>query len=232
MGILPDGRHAVLIAQAALEQDHPKSAGTCRVLVLDLVSGNVTAEYGYALTNLPAYLSDSVSRTVKISDLSVNDLAVVDQETLLVLERDNLGRNGSENPPPARYKGVYLVSLKGATNLRNLPGAPYDRSPADPAFRPLKQDADIQFVKKSLLFNLPDLLEQLGRSNASLAAKWEGITLLPAPEPDSFRLLMTADNDFLDPRPTFDGVTTDFPRARDSVPTQFFEILAKRPPIF
>ena len=40
---------------------------------------------------------------------------------------------------------------------------------------------------------------------------------------------MTADNDFLNPTLTLDGKITRFPRARDAVPTQIFEILAPRP---
>lgn len=219
MGLLPDGKHAVLLFQSALVQDGGRPAGTARVLVLDLRTGRPTAEYAYAFGPARA----------KFRDLSVNDLAVVDAHTLLVLERDGLGRDGPPDPSLAREKAVWLVDLRGATNLLSLRGRPYDRSPADPAFRPLAREAEVKFVRKTLLFNLPDLLPQLGLPVARLAAKWEGLALLPPSSKRQFHLLLTADNDFLSPELTFGGRTTRFPRARDAVPTQFFEILATRP---
>lgn len=232
MGILPDGKHAILIMQSALAQDGGRSAGTSRVLILDLRSGNIVAEYAYAFTD-PRSLNPKGARPrLSFADLSVNDLAVIDARTFLVLERDNLGRSGPRKPTVARHKAVFVVSLEGATNLRDLPGRPFDRSPANPGFQPLNRSAAVRFVKKIPLFNLPDLASQLGLRPADLAAKWEGLALLPSPSRRAFRLLMTADNDFLDPHPRFGGVTQNFPRAKDAVPTQFFEILAKRPPIF
>lgn len=232
MGILPDGQRAVLIMQSALAQDGGRSAGTSRVLILDLRSGRPVAEYAYAFTD-PASLNPKGARPrLTFADLSVNDLAVIDARTFLVLERDNLGRSGPRKPTVARHKAVFVVRLDGATNLLDVPGRPFGRAPADPAFRPLARSAGVRFVEKTPLFNLPDLVAQLGLRPADLAAKWEGLARLPSPSRGSFRLLMTADNDFLDPHPRFDGVTHKFPRAKDAVPTQFFEILAKRPPIF
>jgi hypothetical protein len=218
MGILPDGRHAVLIFQSALVQDGGRSTGTSRILILDLHTGRAVAEYAYAF-------ADPHPWKLGFADLSVNDLAVVNDHALLVLERDNLGRDGPKNYQAARCKGVWLVDFSRATNLLSLPERPYAQSPGNPAFKPLHRDSPVAFVKKSLVFNLPDLVGQLGLDRKQLAAKWEGLALLPAPSPKSLRLLMTADNDFLTPHPVFNGVTENFPRAKDAVPTQLFEIL-------
>jgi hypothetical protein len=222
MGILPGGRRAVLVLQSALVQDGGKPAGTSRLLILDLHTGRPTAEYAYAFT-------DAAKLHLKFQDLSVNDLAVVNDHTFLVLERDDLGRDGAIKSSPARYKAVWTVDTRGATNLLKLPGRPYDQPPSSHVFKPLRRDSKVAFVRKKLLFNLPALTSQLGIPAARLAAKWEGLTLLPPKSPKTFHLLMTADNDFLNPVLTFHDVTIPFPRARDAVPTQFFEILAPLP---
>ncbi|HVE16319.1 MAG TPA: esterase-like activity of phytase family protein, partial [Chthoniobacterales bacterium] len=111
MGILPDGKHAVMILQSALVQDGGKSGGTSRVLILDLRTGQPTAEYAYAFADPTAW-----HPALKFKDLSVNDLTVVDKHTLLVLERDDLGRDGPLVHTTARYKTVWKVDLRGATN--------------------------------------------------------------------------------------------------------------------
>jgi hypothetical protein len=219
MGILPDGNRAVLIFQSALVQDGGKPSGTSRILILDLRSGKPVAEYAYPFGPTDA----------KFKGLSINDLTVIDSHTFLVLERDGLGRDGPLDHPLASYKAVWIVDIRGAANLLKLRNQPYDQSPADPAFKPVSRDCGVKFVHKTLLFNLPDLLSQLHMPVSKLAAKWEGIALLPPKSKREFRLLMTADNDFLNPTPTFNGITTRFPRAQDAVPTQFFEILAPRP---
>jgi hypothetical protein len=220
MGILPDGRRAVLILQSALAQDGGRGAGTSRVLILDLRTGQPLAEYPYAFSRPPG---------LAFSELSVNDLAVLDDHTLLVLERDGRGRNGALHFPIARYKSVWLVDFSHATNLLALPGRPYASSPADPVFKRLARHAGLAFVRKTRLFNLPDLLGQLDLHRKFLDAKWEGLTRLPSDDPRVFRLLLTADNDFVNPSLTFHGVTHHFPRAEESLPTQLFEIRATDP---
>lgn len=220
MGILPDGRSAVLILQSALTQDGGRGAGTSRVLVLDLRSGQPLAEYPYAFSR---------PHGTAFAELSVNDLAVINDHTLLVLERDGRGRNGALRFPVARSKSVWLTDLSHATNLLALPGRPYDQSPGEPEFKPLSRQAKVAFARKTRLFNLPDLVGQLGLRRSSLDAKWEGLARLPSTEPHVFRLLLTADNDFVNPSLSFNGVTHRFPRAEESLPTQLFEIRAPDP---
>ena len=222
MGILPGGKRAVLILQSALEEDGGKPAGTSRVLVLDLRSGKPVAEYAYAF-------ADAAQFHLKFQNLSVNDLTVINDHQFLVIERDDLGRDGPIQVTPARYKAVWLVDTRGATNLLELRGRPYDQSPPNPAFKPISRASGVKFVRKTELFNLPNLTSQLGMLPDQLAAKWEGITLLPPRSPKAFHVLMTADNDFLNPILHFNGASIRFPRARAAVPTQIFEILATAP---
>lgn len=220
MGILPDGKHAVIVLQSALTQDGGKPAGTSRMLVLDLRTGKPVAEYAYAF--------GTPGGGLKFENLSVNDLSVVNDHTFLVLERDDRGRSGPLQHTTARYKSVWIVDTSRATNLLTLRGRAYDQSPAAPGFKALRRDAPVASVKKTPLFNLPKLTRQLGIAPSHLAAKWEGITLLPPRSKRTFHLLMSADNDFLNPTLHFTGVTHRFPRAQDAVPTQIFEITATR----
>lgn len=206
LGILPDGKRAVVILQSALAQDGGHGAGTARILIVDLATGKPSAEYAYRFSR---------PRGLSYDQLSVNDLAVIDAGTLLVLERDNLGRNGDPSFSPARYKAVWRVDLRGATDLLEL---------SNHSLR----GSSVRFVKKTRVFNLPDLVRQLDLPRRALAAKWEGIALLPSPQPSDLRLLMVADNDFLAPSLRIDGRRERFERARDAVPTQLFEIAVRK----
>jgi len=220
MGILPDGRHAALLLQSSLTQDGGRGAGTSRLLILDLRSGLPVAEYAYAFSR---------PRALAFNELSINDLAVINAHSLLVLERDGRGRNGSLHPPVARYKAVWIIDFSHATNLLSLPEHAYARSPEEPGFKPLDRHAKIDFVQKTRLFNLPDLISQLGMRRGSLNAKWEGLALLPSTDPSVFHLLLAADYDFVNPTLVFNGVIHRFPRAQEPLPTQLFEIRATKP---
>lgn len=80
-------------------------------------------------------------------------------------------------------------------------------------------------VKKKFLFNLAGLAQ----NPATLNAKWEGIAILPGGDNKEVTIMMTADNDFLAPVIHEDGKEHPFPRAQDSVPSQFFKIRVTLP---
>jgi hypothetical protein len=200
MCLLPGEAQAALIFQSALVQHGGKPAGTTRILILDLASGKPAALYRYDL---------SPDEAGKPADkLSVNDLVALDDRRFLVLERDGQGRDGARNPEPAVYKSVWVADTRHATNLlESTPGAP--EVPAS----------------KTLLFNLATLV----KDPQNLAAKWEGIAVIPPSDDGDVTLMMTADNDFLAPTIHEEGKTYPFPRAEDAVPTQFFKIRAPLP---
>ncbi len=62
-----------------------------------------------------------------------------------------------------------------------------------------------------------------------LAAKWEGIVIVPPLHPSMVTLVMTADNDFVTPVLHIGGKDIPFPRAQDSVESQFFKIRSSLP---
>jgi len=200
MCLLPDGKTAVLAFQSALVQDGGKAAGEALLLFLNLQTGKPSAIFRHAMS--PAEAGSQAEK------LLVNDLAALDDHRFLLLERDELGRNGDKDPTTARYKSVWLIDTRTATNLLQADKTTSRRS-----------------VSKHLLFNLPDLVPD----PKTLGAKWEGLALLPSPSAAEAVLLMTADNDFLTPVIHDEGKENSFPRVEDSVPMQFFKIRAALP---
>jgi len=130
----------------------------------------------------------------KKEKISVHELVSLDASHFLVLERDGKGRDGSLDPKPAKYKAVYLADISRA-NQETM-------------------------VKKTLLFNLPDVT---GISARALSAKWEGLaTMGLSPDRRSADILIVSDNDFLTQKFLENGTTISFERVKEEVGTQFF----------
>ena len=200
MCLLPGGNQAALVFQSGSVQDGGKAPAATKILVLDLATGQPTAIY--------RYLFSPDIAGVEATRLSVNDLVALSDRRFLVLERDGAGRDGKKDHQPARYKAVWLADTSDATNL-------LDSAPGKPE-KP---------VTKTLLFNLATLVDDSPR----LAAKWEGLVVIPPSDDKSLTLLMTADNDFLAPEIREEGTRYPFLRAEDAVPTQFFKIRVPLP---
>jgi len=194
MCLLPGENAAMLVFQRGLIQE----PGRMRLVKLDLATGQPLAMYSYRPSPRAAGLP--------VEKISLNDLAHLGGTRFLVLERDGSGRDGSARPRPAKYKSVWLIDTKDATNL-------------------LERQEKIVTVKKHLLFNLPKLVNKPHK----LAAKWETVLVLPPVEKDAVNLLMAADNDFLTPMIHENGNPHPFPRTKDAVPTQFFKIRCPLP---
>lgn len=200
MCLLDDGKTAAMIFQSGLIQDGGRDSATTKILLMDLATGQATALYDYPFTT---QLS-GMPKAVKLKNLSVNDMVALDDGTLLVLERDKYGQDGSSKSKRALYKAVWRVALAGATNLLEAPvGTP-------------------KLVTKELVLNLPDIVDDPG----GLVAKWESICVIPPQQAGFVTFLLGADNDFLTPEVTDDGVTTALPGVTESVPTQFFKVRA------
>lgn len=204
MCLLPDGKSVALIFQSGLMQEEASKSPTTNLMILDLETGKPTALYAYPFSKVVP----ETNEPQELENVSVNDLAALSQTRILVLERDNRGRNGSRDYPVARNKAVWIADLSMATNILDHGSAA--------AARP---------VAKMLLFNLPAIVPDPKR----LAAKWEGIVIVPPLHPSMVTLVMTADNDFLTPVLHIGGKEVPFPRAQDSVESQFFKIRASLP---
>ena len=97
-------------------------------------------------------------------NLSTNDLVALGDHEFLVLERDNLGRDGSNKPPAAKYKALWIINTRGATNLI---GTPYAKAPGEEGFESLLRTSSVQCVSKKLFFNLAKIIRQLPGWSAS-----------------------------------------------------------------
>lgn len=203
MSLLPNQKRVVLAFQSGLVQHGGRHSPNTNLLILDLASGKPVAQYAYPFENhLPG-----TKKRLDLQRLSVNDIVALSDTRFLVLERDGSGRDGAKNPSPAKYKSVWAIDTSKATNLLK----PSDAPPVP--------------VAKSLLFNLPALVS----NPATLSAKWEGIALIPPVKSGEVTIMMTADNDFLNPVIYEEGKQYPFPRAKDAVPSQFFKIRADLP---
>lgn len=142
LAITPDGKTLVGILQAALEQDKGSASKLVRIVTIDIATG-ATHEYGYRLTN-----GSGVSEIVAIND-----------HQFLVDERDG---NGLGDGSVAKAKQLFLIDLKGATDITNLSG---------------KAALDKAITKSSTPFlDLVGELAKQGVTGAAVPAKIEGVS--------------------------------------------------------
>ena len=167
---VPSGK-LVAVLQAPL--DNPKEAGRAsravRLLLID-PAGGPSRQYVYELDE-PGYMVTAVT--------------AASDETLLVVERDDLFPGDPERP--SRQKRVYRISLAGATDVGDLAGEPSGRLWSGKTLESMsdseRRTAEIVPVRKTLAV---DLLP-LGYPHD----KPEGIALL-----DDDRIAISNDDDF------------------------------------
>ncbi len=203
MCLLPDGKSAAIIFQSGLIQDGSDASPFTHLIIVELATGALKASYLYPF-------ADRVPNTgavLKLKHLSVNDLAYLDDHRFLVLERDGGGRTGALKHKPALLKSVWIADTSKATNLAESKAA-----------------ANVP-VAKTLLFNLPEIVAEPDQ----LTAKWESIAPLPSTTTGELELMMAADNDFVTPVLHENGQEIPFPRAEESLPSQFFKIKVTLP---
>lgn len=110
VGLSPDGQKVFAATESSLMQDGPvatlEKGSLSRILVFDFTSGKAIAEYAYETGPIPhAAIPASGSQ-----DNGLSDLLVLDNHTLLTLERSFAEGVGNTI-------NVYSVDLLGATNL-------------------------------------------------------------------------------------------------------------------
>ena len=168
----PDGGTLFGIMQNALIQDHAltpslgRQSVYTRILKVDLATGN-TEEYVYPL--VAANRGQGVSEILAIND-----------EELLVLERDNLSRLQSPPADPTR-KQIWRINLDGATDVSDT------ILPATGAL-----PAGVQAVSKDLFIDLLD--PDYGLFN-TIPEKLEGLTWGPDLPDGRHLLYVISDND-------------------------------------
>ncbi len=206
IGITPDERTLFALLQAPLVQDGGENNGSryVRLLVFDVARGSprenqLVAEYVYELT-----LNGNAGGT---RQTITSELVALNSHQLLVLDRDQRGRN-SGSTSAFIYKKVVLVDTLGATNIL---GSGYDLefgAPGQISFPLNGLPASVRAVTRQDFVDLLNTTE-LSRYGLNLNAgspdtntlveKWEGMTLVPLNDtnfPNEYLLLVGCDNDF------------------------------------
>ncbi|MEO8204759.1 MAG: esterase-like activity of phytase family protein [Chthoniobacterales bacterium] len=232
--ILPGGKVAALILEKPLAQDRRGNGFFSRILLVELASGKIKGEYAYAFESAESVMQrfgKAGEKSTKQAGLSINDMAAIDENRFLVLERDASGENGSFHPTPARYKSIWLIDLRGASNLLDAQFADYRMPRTKENSKSLSIAPGLRPVRKQFLFNLPSLKFDFekGPTAEMLDAKWEGIAYLGSPSQNVFEMMMTNDNDFLTGKIHDGGQIIAFPRAKKPQDMLFLKIKAPLP---
>jgi len=210
VSLSPDGTKLFALLQSATIQDtngaNQQTRTNTRLVVYD-VSGSATPENptGEYVIQLPTY---SANGTGAVSATAAqSEIIVLDDHRLLVLSRDANGQ-GSATANKSMYKSVLLVDLNGATNIAGTsadgPGAVISPGGAlNPSITPVSWVEAVNMLDTAQLEKFNITLD-LGGTNQvtklTLGEKWEGMSLVPAndPEhPDDYFLFVANDNDFL-----------------------------------
>ncbi len=186
IGLSPDERTLFALLQSPLVQDggEDNDSRYVRLLVFDVARGSarenqLIAEYVYELT-----LNGNASGT---RQTITSELVALNSHQLLVLDRDQRGRN-SGSTSTFVYKQVVLVDTLGATNIL---GSGYDLEPGAPgqlSFPLNGLPAGVRAVQRQNFVNLLNVVEltryglnvNAGSPDTNtLVEKWEGMMLVP-----------------------------------------------------
>lgn len=116
----------------------------------------------------------------------ISEILAVDEERLLVLERDSKG--GDE----AKIKRIILADLRGASDVSSIESLPTNQESLRDGF--LGDGTSVRLVKKQLLINLMEWQDELG--DAATAEKPEGLAWGRPLEDGRRTLWICWDNDF------------------------------------
>lgn len=107
VGITPDGKWMFMAMQSPLRNPDKNvdNSRTLRILKLDLATLQPVAEYAYIADDAKQF------KDLKQGDIVISDLNVINENTLLIDERD---KNAGDK---AQLKKIYLIDLSKATNI-------------------------------------------------------------------------------------------------------------------
>jgi hypothetical protein len=191
LAITPDGKTLAVALQSALIQD----GGTgnlghfSRIVILDIASGRVLAQYAYPLCDTKTYTpGQTCGATVssKPKFATISELLAVNNHQFLVDERDGKGFEGGGS---AVYKVLNLIDIT-APGVQDVSGYA--------SF--LKQDPTSVALRKTPFLDVVQVTHGLLDPSIDLPAKLEGITFGQDVKLDGqpkHTLYLSSDNDFL-----------------------------------
>lgn len=172
LALSKDGQRLTISFQSPLAHPDEEAHATARhvrLMTLDSETGALLAQWAYPLEAPDQFRRDVAKGPLALSDLKVSELATLDEDRLLVLER------GSETTK------IFVVKLDRAVSLPAEHGAPETR----PTLEELSAGGDfpLPVLAKRLLFD--------SDQHPEVSADLEGMTLL-----GERTLLLVNDNDF------------------------------------
>ena len=186
-----DGKTAYAVLQDPLVNEGAQSDGrrsqNVRIVAFDTATGESTGQFIYQLESLSdineRVPDDTFGNTAQGRNIGLSAVVALPNGKLLVLERDNRGF-GVDDATAERdvaSKRVYLVDLKGATDVSNLDLTGTSVLPAG-----------VVPVGKSLWL---DIAAELSAAGIPVAEKIEGISFGPAID-GGYSFVAVTDNDF------------------------------------
>lgn len=191
LALSPDEKFVFAIMQGPLEhpgEDVARQSRNVRILKVDLLSGQVVAQYLHLLDDPGSFRGENGRRELTARDVRVSDLAALSDTRLVLVERIN------------RASKIFRIDLANATllppsvNDENMVPALEEWQPADLASR------SIVPVAKELLLDSDDV--------KGLPSKIEALAVISPRE-----LLILNDNDF-----AVDGTKTQLLRVKFADP--------------
>lgn len=191
----PDGSSLFAILQDPLVNEGSSNDGrrstNVRIVEFNTATGESVAQYIYPLesitqlnNNIPGTAND-FSATQQGRNIGVSGIVALNNNELLVLERDNRGLGVGDTTgvqPPVASKQVYKINLTGATDVTNISLAGTNTLPAG-----------VIPVSKSPFLNIATALQAAGQP---IPEKIEGLAIGPQLADGSYALLLGTDNDF------------------------------------
>jgi hypothetical protein len=212
LAMTPDGKYLYGMLQDPLTNEgNPNGtySQNIRIVKFDTSTGQSVAQYLYQLdslnqlnANLPP--SDQFSAKSQGRNIGISSLIPINDDQLLVLERDNRGV-GVDTPtttaglpttsPQVAEKSVYEINVSGATDVTNINLNQTNSLP--PGVIPVSKTAT----------PLIDLASLLTAANQIIPEKVEGVTIGPKLNDGSYAVIMGTDNDY---SVTQNGTNTQF----------------------
>jgi hypothetical protein len=195
LAISPDGTKLYAMFQDPLQEEgsggsNPgRNSRNVRIVRYDVATGLSDAQYIYQLEALsdindriPGTTND-FSATAQGRNIGISSLVAINNNELLVLERDNrgIGVDPTSNLPIGS-KRVYTINLTGATDVSSISLAGTNTLPAG-----------VTPVSKTLFLDIAGALQNAGQT---IPEKFEGLAIGPRLSDGTFSLILATDNDF------------------------------------
>ncbi|MFM9888828.1 MAG: esterase-like activity of phytase family protein [Burkholderiales bacterium] len=192
LAMTPDGKTLYAVLQDPLVNEGSSNDGrrsrNVRIVGFDVATGLPTKQFVYQLEsiadiNARSPAANAFSATNQGRSIGLSAIIAINQNELLVLERDNRGIGVDPTTLlPIGSKRLFKINIAGATDVSALSLANTDALPAG-----------VVPVAKSLYF---DIAAALTAKGLPIPEKLEGITIGPRLKDGSYALLIGTDNDF------------------------------------